>query len=52
MLPLQSGDVEHTYADVKDFISDTGYQPNTLIEDGVEKFINWFKKYYKLKGKL
>ena len=46
MLPLQPGDVEHTYADVEALMRDTGYQPNTRIEEGVDKFISWFKEYY------
>jgi UDP-glucuronate 4-epimerase len=46
LLPLQPGDVEHTYADVTALMRDTGYQPNTPIEEGVEKFIAWFKSYY------
>ena len=46
LLPLQQGDVEHTYADVTALMRDTGYQPNTPIEEGVEKFIAWFKSYY------
>ena len=46
MLPIQPGDVEHTYADVEALIRDTGYQPNTPIEQGVDKFIKWFKAYY------
>jgi len=46
MLPLQPGDVEHTYADVEALMRDTGYQPNTPIEQGVDKFISWFKDYY------
>lgn len=46
LLPLQPGDVEHTYADVTALMRDTGYQPNTQIEEGVEKFIAWFKSYY------
>lgn len=46
LLPLQPGDVEHTYADVTALMRDTGYQPNTPIEEGVEKFIEWFKTYY------
>ena len=46
LLPLQPGDVEHTYADVTALMRDTGYQPNTPIEDGVESFVNWFKTYY------
>ena len=46
LLPLQPGDVEHTYADVTALMRDTGYQPNTPIEDGVEVFVTWFKSYY------
>lgn len=46
MLPLQPGDVEHTYADVEALMRDTGYQPNTQIEEGVDKFICWFRGYY------
>ncbi len=46
MLPLQLGDVEHTYADVTALMRDVGYQPNTPIEEGVDKFIEWFKDYY------
>ena len=46
MLPIQPGDVEHTYADVTSLMKDTGYKPNTSIELGVEKFIEWYKDYY------
>jgi len=46
LLPLQPGDVEHTYADVEKLVRDTGYQPNTPIEEGVDKFITWYKEYY------
>ena len=46
MLPLQSGDVEHTFADVEALMRYTGYQPNTPIEQGVDKFISWFKVFY------
>lgn len=46
LLPLQPGDVEHTYADVAALMRDTGYKPNTPIELGVEKFADWFKDYY------
>jgi UDP-glucuronate 4-epimerase len=47
LLPLQPGDVEHTYADVNRLMADTGYRPNTPIEQGVGMFIEWFKGYYK-----
>jgi UDP-glucuronate 4-epimerase len=48
LLPLQPGDVPATYADVSDLVKDLGYKPNTTIEDGVKKFINWYKEYYKI----
>lgn len=46
LLPLQPGDVEHTYADVSALIRDTGYEPNTSIEVGIKSFISWFNSYY------
>ncbi len=46
-LPLQAGDVPATYADVDDLISDVGFKPATSIEAGIEKFIEWYKEYYK-----
>ncbi|MES9946732.1 MAG: NAD-dependent epimerase [Candidatus Thiodiazotropha sp.] len=46
MLPLQDGDVVATYADVSDLIADTGYKPDTKLEDGVANFAQWFMDYY------
>ncbi len=46
MLPLQDGDVVATYADITDLIADTGYKPDTKLEDGVENFAKWFREYY------
>lgn len=46
LLPLQPGDVEHTFADVAALIEATGYCPQTSIEEGVGRFIKWFKDYY------
>ena len=46
-LPLQAGDVPATYADVNALIDYVGYSPSTSIESGIEKFINWYKEYYK-----
>lgn len=45
-LPLQSGDVLQTYADIDDLIKDVGYKPSTSIEEGIRKFIDWYKDYY------
>lgn len=47
LLPLQPGDVEHTYADVSSLQRDTGYQPRFSIEEGVEEFIRWYRDYYR-----
>ena len=47
LLPLQPGDVEHTYADVTSLQQDTGYQPRFSIEEGVEEFIRWYQDYYR-----
>jgi UDP-glucuronate 4-epimerase len=46
LLPLQPGDVPDTYADVADLIQDTGYKPDTQVEDGVARFVDWYRGYY------
>jgi UDP-glucuronate 4-epimerase len=46
LLPLQPGDVPVTYADVSDLVRDVGYKPNTTVQEGVHKFIDWYKSYY------
>lgn len=46
MLPLQAGDVPATFADVSDLKRDTGYQPQTSVEDGVAKFVEWYQAFY------
>ena len=48
LLPMQAGDVFETYADVDDLINAVAFKPRTSIEDGIEKFVNWFKDYYKM----
>jgi UDP-glucuronate 4-epimerase len=48
LLPLQPGDVPDTYADVDDLINDFNYKPSVNIKDGVKKFVDWYKEYYKL----
>jgi len=48
LLPLQPGDVPDTYADVAALIDDTGYKPNTSVEDGVARFVEWYRAYYKI----
>jgi UDP-glucuronate 4-epimerase len=46
LLPLQPGDVPDTYADVQALIDDTGYKPDTTVEEGVQRFISWYLEYY------
>ena len=46
LLPMQAGDVPITYADVDELINDIDFKPDTSIEDGISKFVNWYKEYY------
>ena len=48
MLPMQPGDVPATYADVDDLVRDVGFTPATPIEDGVGRFVAWYRDYYKV----
>ena len=48
LLPLQSGDVPDTYADVEALVADVGYRPETTIQQGIGNFVNWYKEYYKV----
>lgn len=47
-LPLQAGDVPATYADVQDLIGDVGFKPDTPLEEGIKKFVEWYRSYYKV----
>ena len=46
LLPMQPGDVYQTYADVTELERDFGFKPSTTLEDGLEKFVAWYKTYY------
>lgn len=46
LLPMQPGDVPDTYADVTDLIKDVDYKPDTSIQDGVSRFVNWYRGFY------
>ena len=48
LLPLQPGDVPDTLAAVGDLAKDFGYRPNTPIEVGVRRFVDWYKAFYGL----
>jgi len=43
LLPMQPGDVPATYADVDDLIRDVGFKPATPIEEGVRRFVEWYR---------
>ncbi|MCZ7594414.1 MAG: NAD-dependent epimerase [Hyphomicrobium sp.] len=45
-LALQPGDVPETYADVDALVKSVGFQPRTPIEDGIRRFITWYRRYY------
>jgi UDP-glucuronate 4-epimerase len=47
-LPIQPGDVEATYADVSDLEAVTKFSPQTSVELGVQRFVDWYKDYYKV----
>lgn len=48
LLPLQPGDVPDTYANVEALVADVGYKPSTTIEQGIERFVSWYRDYYRL----
>ncbi len=48
MLPAQPGDVEETYADVEALRQATGFSPSTPLEEGVKRFVAWYRDFYKV----
>ncbi len=46
MLPMQPGDVRATYADIDDLVRDVGYRPATTVEDGLARFVAWYREFY------
>lgn len=46
LLPLQAGDVPDTCADVAELVADTGYSPDTPVEEGVARFVAWYREFY------
>ena len=41
-MSIQPGDVTKTFADIDEIVSDYGYKPKTNIDEGINRFINWF----------
>lgn len=48
MLPLQPGDVPDTYADVEALVRDTGYHPSTPVAEGIARFVEWYRAFYRV----
>ncbi|KFI09608.1 NAD-dependent epimerase [Vibrio coralliilyticus] len=47
-MPMQPGDVYATYAETEDLFEATGYVPKVKVKEGVNAFVEWYKKYYEL----
>jgi UDP-glucuronate 4-epimerase len=47
-VPMQPGDMLATYADVDDLIRDVGFAPSTPIEEGIARFVEWYRDYYRV----
>lgn len=48
LLPMQPGDVPATFADVDDLVRDFDYRPATSLEYGIEKFVQWYREYFRV----
>jgi UDP-glucuronate 4-epimerase len=48
MLPMQPGDVPATYADVDDLRQAAGFAPSTSLEQGIARYVSWFRAYYQV----
>jgi UDP-glucuronate 4-epimerase len=48
MRPMQPGDVKDTYADITAIERDHGYRPTTSIDEGIPRFVDWYKGYHRI----
>ncbi|MEC9491673.1 NAD-dependent epimerase [Flexistipes sp.] len=48
MMPIQPGDVPATYADVNDLVEDLGYKPSTPVQEGINKFVDWYLDFFEV----
>jgi UDP-glucuronate 4-epimerase len=48
LLPMQAGDVPDTFANVDDLVEEFGYRPSTSVEDGITRYVAWFRDYFKV----
>ena len=46
LMPLQPGDVPATYADIEDLTREVGFKPATPIEEGIPRFVRWYREFY------
>jgi len=46
MLPIQPGDVPSTYADVTDLVEELGYRPATPVQEGINRFVAWYREFF------
>jgi len=47
-LPMQPGDVPVTFADIDELVKEIEYRPRVPIEEGVGRFVDWYREYYKV----
>ena len=48
MMPIQPGDVPSTFANVDDLVADLGYRPSTPLQQGIDRFIDWYLEFYSI----
>ena len=46
-MPMQLGDVKATYANIEDLVDYVGFKPTTNLRDGIGKFVEWYRTYYR-----
>lgn len=51
LLPMQAGDAVATFADVDDLMSEVGFKPATSIDEGIARFVEWYRDYYGISAK-
>ncbi|MNC96925.1 hypothetical protein D3C83_144280 [compost metagenome] len=49
MAPMQAGEMTVTYADVSAIAQDFGYRPRTPLEEGLKRFVDWFRRYQQMR---
>ena len=48
LLPIQPGDVKETFAEISESTRDLNFKPKVNIKEGIPKFVEWYKSYYKI----